>query len=214
MKRAGLRLIRPGNRDTARRRRGTHVLPHTECAAPPLGSDTADCAIIVAPEVESLTAKAKILPLPEAWLAKQDHFERLQRGRRSVFHRVFPDSAARCGSTGQPSCRLRVAPRLHPFLSVPFTNAEIRTTDTTMVAGLSFNGSSGSLVANGNQRELRPAETSRTPAMSHRGSSASCPATLASPLGIACSTGTRGLSYYTRSTAASSRSSRLRAMVS
>lgn len=109
--------------------------------------ETADCAVIVDPEFENLPSDPKFFPLPETWLATQAHFERLQLADEAFFI-GFPGFEGHMWFDEAAILPIGRSAALASIPSIPFTNAEIRTSDTLMVAGLSFTGSSGSLVVN------------------------------------------------------------------
>lgn len=109
--------------------------------------DAADCAVILNPAVENLPADAKLFPLPETWLGDQVHFERLQLADEAFFV-GFPGFNGRMWFDDDKILPIARSCSLASIPSIAFTNAEVRTSDTLMVAGLSFTGSSGSLVAN------------------------------------------------------------------
>jgi hypothetical protein len=111
---------------------------------------TADCAAMINPDLDGLPEGAKRMPLPEQWVAGHDHFARLQLADEAFFlgfpsvggHMWFDESAA------LPIARNAV---LASIPSQPFVNAAILTSDVLMLAGLSFAGSSGSIVINRRQ---------------------------------------------------------------
>jgi len=88
--------------------------------------------------------------LPEEWIASQVHFDRLQIADEAFFI-GFPGFDGRMWFEEAAVLPIARTASLASIPSVPFTNTHIRTADVLMVAGLSFSGSSGSIVINRRQ---------------------------------------------------------------
>jgi len=123
---------------------------------------SADCAILIDPQLEHLPLGACCFPLPEDWIATQAHFEKLQLADEAFFV-GFPGFGGRMWFDEAAILPIARNSTLASIPSVPFTNAEIRTSDTLMVAGLSFTGSSGSIVVN-RAKGIAPGGDIRDPA--------------------------------------------------
>ena len=107
----------------------------------------ADCAIVINPALENPPAGMHVLPIPEKFIATQAHFEKLQIADEAFFL-GFPGFDGRMWFDTAATLPIARSASLASIPSIPFTNPEIKTSDTLMVAGLSFTGSSGSFVAN------------------------------------------------------------------
>jgi hypothetical protein len=112
--------------------------------------DCADCAIVVDPQLGDTPDGTLCWPLPETWLADQQHFEKLQIADEAFFL-GFPGVGGQMWFDERATLPIARGATLASVPREPFTNQQIRTADTLMVAGLSFSGSSGSAVINRRQ---------------------------------------------------------------
>jgi hypothetical protein len=119
---------------------------------------SADCAIVVNPQLENSPLNANRFAVPEEWIATQVHFDRLQIADEAFFI-GFPGFDGRTWFDEAAVLPIARAASLASIPSVPFTNIQIRTDDVLMVAGLSFSGLAAVSLSTA-AKEFRPAVTS------------------------------------------------------
>ncbi len=108
------------------------------------------CALLIRLRLPRTLGLATGLCYPKTWIVSQVHFDRLQIADEAFFI-GFPGFDGRMWFEEAAVLPIARTASLASIPSVPFTNTHIRTADVLMVAGLSFSGSSGSIVINRRQ---------------------------------------------------------------
>lgn len=96
---------------------------------------SADCAIVVNPQLENSPLNPNRFAVSEEWIATHAHFDWLQIADEAFFI-GFPGFDGRMWFDEGAVLPIARAASLASIPSVPFTNNQIRTDDVLMVAGL------------------------------------------------------------------------------